>query len=351
MDTFLGILAVSLGGLVAGGGAWPFKLLRKYKFEHWWFIGILVGLFILPWTFTLLGCPNAFEGFRAVPLMSLVKANLLSLAWGVANILCGLCYLRIGMALTGAVLAGLGVCVGTIMPMIFKGSGMFKDAADIGSKPGLVVLAGVGVMLVGVVLVATAGFGRERQIKTMKAEAKTAPVSSGRFVVGLIMAAVSGVLSAGMALSFVYSQGPVVEAMMSRGASEIASNFAVWSVGLLAGAAINLGFAVYLLIKNKSWGVFFQSPRDAGLALIIGFNTIIAVVLMGKGMRLLGAFGASVGFGIQQAMQMTGSQAVGFISGEWRGVVGSPRRRMYAAIGVLMIAAVIMAYGKKMARG
>jgi L-rhamnose-H+ transport protein len=350
MDMLLGIIAVSAGGLFMGSGAWPYKLMRKFQFEHWWFIAILVGLFIMPWTITLLGCPKAIAVFRALPAAPLIKANLLSLAWGVANVLCGLCFLRIGMALTGAILAGLGVSVGTILPMVLKGSGLFKDAADLGSRAGLVVVGGVCVMLVGVVLAATAGFGRERALKTTSVELKNPPPTSGSFRVGLIMAAISGVLSAGMALSFVYSQGPVVEAMKAKGASDLAANCAVWAIGLLAGAFLNIGYAIYLLTRNRSWHVFAQSRKEIGLAIIMGFNSILAIVLMGKGMRLLGAFGASVGFGIQQAMQMTGNQAVGFVSGEWRGVHGKPRRQMYLTIAVLMVAAVIMAFGKKLAQ-
>ncbi len=49
--------------------------------------------------------------------------------------------------------------------------------------------------------------------------------------------------------------------------------------------------------------------------------------------------------GIQQAMQMTSGQGLGFISGEWRGVLGTPRRRMYLAIAVLIVATIIMADG------
>ena len=56
-------------------------------------------------------------------------------------------------------------------------------------------------------------------------------------------------------------------------------------------------------------------------------------------------FGASVGFGIQQAMQMIGSQSVGFIGGEWRGIQGKPRNQMYAAIALLILATIIMAWG------
>ena len=51
-----------------------------------------------------------------------------------------------------------------------------------------------------------------------------------------------------------------------------------------------------------------------------------------KACSYLVPLGASVGFGVQQAMQMLGSQTVGFASGEWRAVGGTPRRQMYLAI-------------------
>jgi hypothetical protein len=415
METVLGVLAVGISGLFAGGGVWPFKLIRKYQFEHWWFVAIFIALFVVPWTVTLLGCPDPIGGLRAVPLDALIKANLLSLAWGIANVLCGVCYVRIGVALTGAILAGLGVCVGTIMPLVFKGPGQFQESADLTSAAGLTVMAGVGVMLVGVVLAALAGLGRHQQLKKIVADTKEPPRTSGRITVGLLMAALSGVLSAGLAMSSVYSQGPVIAnlslvypnskiavnvpghkelsqecdvdssgniqikgvgaikvgqlkaAPAARLVSErlaaagLAGNpevrivtgsipavFGVTAVGIIGGLLVNLGFAVYLLNRNKSWHLFFQSPRDFLLAVTISANSVFAIVLQVKGMLWLGALGASVGFGIQQAMQMTGCQGVGFVSGEWRGVRGKPRSQMYLAVGVLIIAAGIMVIGKKL---
>lgn len=67
-------------------------------------------------------------------------------------------------------------------------------------------------------------------------------------------------------------------------------------------------------------------------------------------MLLLGTLGASVGFGIQQALQMLGSQGVGFISGEWSGVRGKPRNQMYLAIAILILGTVVMAYGNAFAK-
>ena len=101
IETLLGALVVAAAGLIMGSGAWPFKLMRRFQFEHWWFVGMLVGLIIMPWTITLLGCPNALEALRNVPISAIVLGNLFALGWGIANVLCGLCYVRIGVASDG----------------------------------------------------------------------------------------------------------------------------------------------------------------------------------------------------------------------------------------------------------
>ncbi len=408
--TLLGGLTAGLGGFIMGSGAWPFKLMKKYQFEHWWFVGMLVGLIIMPWAITFLGCPNVIEGLRAVPMRGLIIGNVFAFGWGIANVLCGLCFVRIGVALTGAILAGLGVSVGSIVPMIFKGSGQFEDAAGLGSQAGMAVLAGVGVMLVGVVIASFAGFGRDRELKKLEQP-------SGGFLGGLIMTVIAGVLSTGTAFTFVYSQESIIanlsvveaesrisvsvkgteelsgqygvaqdgtitmdgvgainvagltaqsaaeriegELIKKRpsepsgvkvGTGSIPATFGAFAVGLFAGAIVNIAYAAYLLTRNKSWHVFTQSGKEFVLAIIIGVNFSIAVTLMGKGMLLLGALGGSIGWGIQQAMQMTGSQSLGFVSGEWRGVHGKPRIQMYLAIALLIVAAVILAYGNTLAK-
>lgn len=337
-STVNGVVVVIFAGLAMGSVAWPMKLMRKFQFEHWWLIGMFVGLIVLPWAVTLAFCPDALAAYSEVPLKTLLLSNAFALSWGVANVLWGLCVVRIGMALSGAILTGLGVSVGVTIPMILKGSGLFSNAAGLDSPAGMAVMAGVGVMLIGVVLASLAGFGRDRMLQ--KQDKK-----SGSFLGGLIMAAIAGITSCGISLSFVYGQGPIVSAMKAHGAGDIPANLAVWAIGLIGGSLVNIGFPVYLLCKNKSWGVFKESPKEALLASIIGIQFCLATALMGRGMLLLGALGASVGFGIQQASQMIGGQSVGFISGEWRGIYGTPRKLMYATIVVLMIAAVIMAYG------
>ena len=94
----------------------------------------------MPWTITLVAFPHVFDAYRDVPVWTLVASNLFAMSWGVANVLCGLCYVRIGVGLTQAILTGLGVSVAVTLPMIFKGSGLFKDAPDLTSPAGFTVL-------------------------------------------------------------------------------------------------------------------------------------------------------------------------------------------------------------------
>ncbi|PYV45184.1 MAG: hypothetical protein DMG06_03555 [Acidobacteria bacterium] len=338
MTFLLGFLLVTIAGLGTGSIAWPIKVMRRFQFEQWWFIGMVVGLLIMPWGITLSSVPSVFAAYGAVDPRLLIKSNIFAFGWGIANVLYAISVVRIGAALTGAILSGLGVAIGVTVPMIFKGTGLFSQAPDLESPACRTVLIGAGMVLIGVLTVSIAGFGRERVFRNTRE-------SSGGFMSGLIMSIAGGVLSCGLSFAFVYSQGPIVKAMKEQGAGNIPANIAVWAVGLLGGVLVNIFYPAYLMTRKKSWNVLMESRRDVILAVIIGLQFITAVTLMGRGMLLLGALGASVGFGIQQAMQILGNQGVGFISGEWRGVLGAPRKQMYIAITILIVAVMLMAYG------
>ena len=339
----IGILCVVLAGLINGSGAWPMKLMRRYQFEHWWFVGMLVGLIIIPWTVTILFCPHLVAALASVPLKTFWQANLWATGWGVANILCGICYVRIGMALTTAILSGLGICLGVALPLVVKGSGLFQAAPPINSPAGLTVLIGVAIALLAVILGGRAGFGRERA-------AGERPVFAGGFLGSLFMVVTAGILSCGYTLAFVYGQGPIVAALKQNGAGEVASAYAVWAVGYAGGALVSVGYAAFLLTKNKSWGVLRESKKEFLLAVLIGLNIAVSVALLGNGMLLIGALGGAVGAGLYQTTWMLGGQAVGFVSGEWRGVSGRPRAQWYLAIALLLLAAMIMVAGNSMAK-
>jgi len=317
------------------------KLMKKFKFEQTWFPGMIFGLIVLPWGVTLLFCPDAIEGFRSLDPGIIIKSNLFSLAWGIGNVLLGISLVRIGASLSFAILSGVGIPLGVIVPMIFKGSGRFQQAADLNSPAGRVILIATALMLVGVVLVALAGFGRDKILK--KDDER-----SGGFFGGLVMCVISGICSVGPAFAFIYSQAPIRGAMLERGAGEWPASISVWALGMFMGVLVNVFYPAFLLTRKKSWNVLKENPKEIGLSLIVGLNLFLAFALWGLGMLLLGPMGGSLGFGIYFAFQILAAQGLGKVSGEWKGVRGKPIWLMMIAVVILVGAAALMAYASTM---
>ena len=48
MSPLLGVILVVLAGLGTGTFVWPMKLQKRFQFEHWFFVAMLVGLIIMP---------------------------------------------------------------------------------------------------------------------------------------------------------------------------------------------------------------------------------------------------------------------------------------------------------------
>lgn len=335
-STISGILLVTVAGLLIGSMSWPMKVCRRLAFEHQWLLAMLAGLVVLPWTITLLSCPAVFAAYHDVGSPVLLKANAFSLAWGLANVLMGICIVRLGAGLTFAILTGIGSTLGVLIPLIFKASGLFAQAPGLNSPSGAMILAGAAVMLGGVALTCVAGLNRDRP--AAKNEAK-----HGSFLTGLLMVIAAGLLSCGISFTFIFSQGPIVEAVRARGAGEIGANASVWAVALMGGALVNIIYPLVLLFRNRSWSRFVDAGAELLIAPLIGIQFFIGVLLMGKGMVLLGVLGASVGFGIAQGLQIIGGQIVGFSSDEWKDAENRPRNQMLLALVLILVAVTIMA--------
>lgn len=345
MGIIIGLIIVTLAGLGTGAGGWPMKVIKDIHFEQYLFFKILFGIVIYPWFIFLIYVSDPILLIKTVGYKTLLISNLLTMFWGVATILYIICVIQIGAALTGAILSALGMSVGVIMPLMLKGSGLFTNAPDLLSKPGILIIIGLLVIIIGVTLVSLAGFGREKVLKNESGQTQREQ-ASGNFRQGLLLVILAGVCSSGPGLAFVYGQGPIIEAAKQQGVGEIAANVTVWALAFVGGASLSIIYAVFWMTKKKTWNLLFIRKDEIICGALIGLQLIVSFTLMGRGMVLLGILGASVGYGIQQSMQVIGNQIVGFVSGEWKGVKGKPRRTMYFALGVIFIAVIIFAYSR-----
>ncbi len=335
MTTLTGIILVVSAGLLIGSMSWPMKVCPNLSFGHMWMTGMVAGLLVAPWGISLLAVPDLFGAYAQVSAATLLKANFFSLAWGIANVLFGISVTRIGASLSMAILTGIGASLGVTLPMVLKGSGLFAGAPSIWSQPGAVVLAGVAIMLGGVMLCARSGRLRE------SAGASTA--RRGNYAANMLIITLCGVLSAGISFTFIFSQDEIVRAVSTRGAGPVAANASVWAIALLAGMLVNVVYPAILIAREGSWAKFVQHPGQIFLSALIGIQFFTGVLLMGQGMLALGVLGASVGFGMSQGMQIVGGQILGFLSGEWRGAPPKARQLIFAALALLLAAAGVLA--------
>jgi L-rhamnose-H+ transport protein len=340
-----GVAVVALAGLIMGTSPWPLKLMRRFQYEQFGFISMLVALVILPWTITLFSCPEPFAALREIDGGAVAKAVAFAFCWGIAQVLAMLCFVRIGVSLTYGILCSVGAAVGVMLPMVVKASGVFQKSPDLVSKPGMIVMLGTAIMLAGVVFASLAGAEREKT-KSRSSDSSQGGKRTGGFALGIVMVIVAGALSVGWGSAFTYSQEAIIKAMTSHGASDFAAGIAVWAVAWVGAAIPNVAYPVILMTRNRSWGTLATRPGDIGLSIVYGILFFASSVALGKGMLMLGDVGASLGWGIAQGTLILGGQLLGFLTGEWRGVAGTPRRQIYAAIALLIVAMTVMACAK-----
>lgn len=331
---------VVLAGLGTGTMAWPMKKIKDLHFPQYLFTFMLSAMILYPWIVVLLKVQDPFSVIHYVGVRQLIISNILSVSWGVANVLYLVGVIKIGAALTGAVLSSAALCTGALIPMILKGSGLFSNAPDILSVSGIVIIVGIITAIIGIFVVYKAGDGRDKILEGKK----SGNIHSGIFLRNLLLIILAGFLSSGLSLSFVYGQEQVIEAVKVQGSSDLVANISVWAFCAMGGGLVNVGYGAYLMTKQHSWGKLIQRKPELVYGLIIGLQFITAVVLLGRGMLLLGVLGASIGFAIQQSLQVIGNVLVGFWGGEWKGIYGKPRSNMYLAIAIILLAVSILAY-------
>jgi len=338
-ENFLfGIGLIVIGGLLVGGSGWPLKIMKTFNIEHWLFTYVLFGLIFLPWI-TMFSVCNVPLVLGDMGIKTILLANLFSLAWGFANVIFSICLVKVGFVLSSAILGGTAVALSTIIPMVFKGSGVFANAYDINSREGILSLLSIVIMVVAVVLISLSGFEKEKQLH--KASNSIKKNSKLGFYILLII--LSGVLSTGIFMINTYCQASIIGAMKNNGVNGPITGVAIWAVGMFAGCLVNIIYALCLMKKNKSF-YKLKNVKDFTLSCITGLQFFVYLLIFGFGTLLIGAAGASIGNGVCQSLQITGGQLVGFISGEWKGVRGKPVYLMSSALFLMLVGICILSF-------
>ena len=333
MQTGLGILLATLGGVMSGNCMVPLEYLRKWRWENAWIVFSLVALILLPWTLGFLRVPHLLSVYGSVPPGDFIRPFLFGAGWGVAQVLFGLAVLRIGMALSFATTIGLGAALGTLVPIVLQHPGALATGR------GKILLVGVFLMVAGVVVCSWAGRRREREQKT------DAPgVLKGSFLNGVLLAAASGLLAPMLNYSLAFADIFILEALRHH-ATRPDAPYAVWPIALAGGAVPNLAYAGWLMFRNQSWANFFPLWPQLLTGTMMGVLWMGSVAAYGTATTLLGVLGASIGWSIYQISMILFANISGWIAGEWKGVTVQSRMALSCGLLLLGSATLAITYG------
>jgi L-rhamnose-H+ transport protein len=335
--TWFGLALTLLAGLLAGNCMLPMKFVRRWQWENTWLIFTLVSLVFCPWLLAIILVPGLGHVYASLPPREFAVPLLFGFGWGIAQALFGLSVVRLGLALSYAIIIGLGASLGTLIPLFFS------HGEVVGTVKGALILSGVGVMIAGIVVASIAGRQRERAARAGETTRFT-----GSYRLALLTAIVCGLAAPMINFAFAFGQS-IADAAVRQGVPPERAAYAVWPVALTGGLLPNLGYSVYLLHTRRTWKHFWFALPEGGLATLMGVFWMGSMAVYGVSSVHLGVLGTSVGWALFQIFMIMTANASGLLTGEWRGAPASAVRRLGIGLLLLAVATAIIAAGNSYA--
>ena len=343
-DPVLGTLIFVLGGLAGAIFTLPFKKEKGWAWESYWMIYAIVALVIAPITLAFLTVPKLCSVLLSAPTKEMVYCYLCGAAWGFGGITWGLMIRYLGVGLGLAIGCGICSAAGTLIPKIITGK--FGELLVPGA--GIVSLAGVIISIVGIVLVGMAGMSKESELPE---EVKKKAVAEYDFKKGILVAIFSGFASAGLGFGLQGGES-LAKLALEKGTASAWQGMPVLVVCLLGGFTVNVSLCIFLNLKNKTAGDYFNKSVPGFMnflwAALAGVLWLCQFVAFKTGEPLMGKQGY-VGWAVLMASSIMFSGALGVLLGEWKGTSTKTRMMLWVGLFILLISAVIAGYSAKLA--
>ena len=326
-----GPLLLVLAGAMNGSFTLPMKFTSKWAWENTWLVWSIYALMIFPPVLAWLTVPALGEVYTQAGAGPIAIAAGCGAGWGVAQVFFGLAVDAVGIALAFSIVLGLSAAVGALVPL-FQGSGPTPASAK-----GSAIIAGVALVIVGVLICAKAGRAREAALGQ-------GPKGKPRMSTGLLFCTLSGLGAAMVAFGLQYG-GDITRIAEQHGAAPLWSNNATWLPVMWGGAIPNLVYCLYLISRNKTANRFGMTGTGGYwlLAAVMALFWFGSTLMYGVSSNSLGIVVAWPTF---MSLIVITAMICGVLTGEWKGSGSRPVRVMYGGLAILVLSIVVLAFGK-----
>lgn len=274
----------------------------------------------------------------------------MGLLWGIGGLTYGLGIRYLGMSLGNSVILGYCAAFGSLVPPIyynfFPSAGKTSFTDMLNSEGGRWVLFGVAICLLGIFICGRAGVMKEKELPDHQ---KKTSVAEFNLVKGLIVATISGILSA--CFNFGIESGkPMAEAAVGQGYNPLFQNNVTYVVLLWGGLSTNLIWCIILNFRNRTFGDYTDGSKPLSrnylFSAIAGTTWFLQFFFYGMGESKLGN-GASSWI-LHMAFIILVSNVWGITLNEWRGVTRNTKTTIISGILTILVSVLVVGYGNSL---
>jgi len=253
-NPLLGVCLHWLGGLASASFYVPYRKVRGWSWETYWLAGGVMSWIVAPWLLAALLTRNLLSVLHGAPTSAIFWTYFFGVLWGLGGLTFGLTMRYLGLSLGMSVALGYTAVFGTLVPPIFHG----QFAQLLSQRSGIIILAGVGICIIGIVLAGAAGVSKESELSQKE---KLASIREFNLKLGLGVATFCGVMSS--CFAFGLDAGDPIKALsVEHGTSVMWQGLPALVVLLMGGFTTNFVWCLVLSLRNRSYGEYLMIPES-----------------------------------------------------------------------------------------
>jgi len=289
--------------------------MKQFAWENTWFVWVLSGCVILPCLIAYLSIPSLFQVFREVGLRLNLIVLAVGLVAGTSGIMVGRALGKVGLTLANSLSNGVSLVIGSFVPLAIQHRGVLH------SKIGLVIIAGLGLAVVGVVLCAIAGSQRSYESAYMQIDYRAGTRVAAIALQGIVLSIGAGLLTPLQNLGMAFADD-YMKVARAHGASEVFMTFAFYVPYLGTSFVSNGIFCGNLWRKNHTLHQFKENSAIPYTLMAVGMAGIwmLGMLLYGWAMPWLGTYGPVIGWPVMLASTNVGAAVAEYFYGDWKGL-------------------------------
>lgn len=356
MQVFLGIIFHFIGGFASGSFYIPYKKVKGWSWESFWIVGGIFSWLIVPPVAAWLTIPGFAEIISATNGKILLLTYFFGALWGIGGLTYGLGVRYLGVSLGSTIILGLCAVFGSIIPSVyynfFPETGKDTFTLLLTTHWGQMVLLGIFICAIGIVICGRAGTIKERDLAKNRTSSEDTN-KEYRFGLGILVAIVSGVLSACFNFgieagkSMADTANHVWQSTHAGQGNFLFQNNVTYVVILWGGLTTNFIWCMILNARNKTFSNYTDRTKpllkNYLFSALAGTTWFLQFFFYGMGESKLGN-GASSWI-LHMAFIILIANTWGLFLKEWKGVSKKAITTVIIGIATIILSVLVVGYG------